>query len=239
MRNCIYDPVARRYNLLASLISMGLDTRLRNRMADEVCGDAALDIGTGTGKSALAIHRRSGASLIAAIDPSVKMLERATLKKPPEEGGKILFSRAAGENLPFRDRCFDCVATAFAIKHSSAPEKFISEARRVLKPGGKFIVLEARIPETALVKLPFIFYIKTVIPFVASFFGLGNEYRAFHEFTEKFPPDGDFLEMMRAGGFEKVRVEKLALGAASLYTGEKPAEARETLRGKSLNYPAV
>ncbi len=223
MTDRIYDSVARRYDIMASLVSMGLDAGLRDAMADEVCGDTVLDIGTGTGEAAFAIRRKNGASVIAATDPSAKMLERAAAKRPPEDK-KLFFARAAGENLPFREKCFDCATTAFAIKHSNAPEKFLLEVRRVLKPGGKIVVMEARIPEAAVAKALFTFHIKTLTPLIASFFGLAEEYKNFHKSTKNFSSSGDFTDIIKSAGFEKVRGDSLLFGTAALYTGEKPAE---------------
>lgn len=223
MENRVYDSAARGYDKIASLISAGLDSRLRNAMADEVRGGAVVDIGTGTGESAFAILRRSGARTVAAVDPSAKMLERAAFKEPPKEGKKLFLSRASGENLPFRDCRFDCAATAFAIKHSNAPEKFLREARRVLKPGGKLVAMEARIPETAFAGALFRFHIKILTPLAASFFGLAEQYKTLYKSVENFPSHGDFQEMIKSAGFEKVRGGTLLFGTVALCTGEKPA----------------
>ena len=124
MLNPNYDLVAGRYDLLSSLISIGIDSLLRNTMADEVYGKTVIDIGTGTGKSAFAICHRTCVEKIVAVDPSEKMLEVAVASSErKEKAGEIIFSRATGENLPFCKECFDCATIAFAIKHSEKTAK--------------------------------------------------------------------------------------------------------------------
>ncbi len=224
MPNPNYDLVAHRYNLLSSLISIGLDSRLRNTMAGEVSGKTVIDIGTGTGKSALAICHRNCVEKVVGVDPSEKMLEVAEAdRERREQAEKVVFSRATGENLPFHEGYFDCATTAFAIKHSEKPQIFLREILRVLKPGGKIILMEAAIPETAFTKVLFTFHIKTLVPLIASFFGLGGQYKTFHQSTQRFCLRGDLREMMKSAGFQNVCRKSFLFGSAVLCTGDKPA----------------
>src|SRR5215203_310648 len=138
---------ARWYDALASVLTLGRDRQLRERLAELARlepGDEVLDIGCGTGTLAVAAKRVVGtAGGVTGVDASPEMIDLAT-RKASREGADVVFRTGAAERLPFDDATFDAVLSTLMLHHLPGPvrRECVHEARRVLKPGGRLLAVD-------------------------------------------------------------------------------------------------
>ena len=137
---------AKRYDLLITLLTLGREGALREKMLDlakVTPGESMLDVGCGTGTLAIAAKRRVGAGSVRGIDASAEMIARAR-EKASRANVDVAFEVASAEALPFSDRQFDVVASTVVLHHlrRAAREACVREIRRVLKTGGRLLVVD-------------------------------------------------------------------------------------------------
>jgi len=137
---------AKRYDLLITLLTLGREGALREKMLDlakVTPGESMLDVGCGTGTLAIAAKRRVGAGSVRGIDASAEMIARAR-EKASRANVDVAFEVASAEALPFSDRQFDVVASTVMLHHlrRAAREACVREIRRVLKTGGRLLVVD-------------------------------------------------------------------------------------------------
>ena len=142
---------AARYDLLITLITLGRESALRERLLDLArlaAGESVLDVGCGTGTLAIAAKRRVGGGVVRGIDASAEMIARAE-KKARRAKADVTFETAFVESLPFPDAQFDVVLSTVMLHHlrRAVREQSVGEMHRVLKPGGRLLVVDfGRIP---------------------------------------------------------------------------------------------
>ena len=137
---------AKRYDLLITLLTLGRESTLREKMLDlgkVAAGESVLDVGCGTGTLAIAAKRRVGSGTVRGIDASAEMIARAN-QKAARAGLDVAFEVASAEALPFSDRQFDVALSTVMLHHLRrvAREQCVREIRRVLKPGGRLLVVD-------------------------------------------------------------------------------------------------
>jgi demethylmenaquinone methyltransferase/2-methoxy-6-polyprenyl-1,4-benzoquinol methylase len=212
----MFTSVASRYDRANTILSGGIHHRWRRRAVRRskvTQGDRVLDCATGTGDLAIAF-RRAGATVIGT-DFVEAMLDIARRKAPDIE-----FRAADAMRLPFEDASFDISSIAFGIRNVADPAKAIGEMARVLRPGGRLVVLEFGQPRGAFA--PFYkLYCRYILPRIG---GILTGDRAAYEYLEKsaatFPSGDDFAALMkRSAKFDSVTWEPLTLGIAYLYVG--------------------
>jgi len=223
----MFDRIAPRYDLLNRLLSAGIDTRWRRRAVDALgLGPRArvLDLCTGTADLLIEALGRSRERSGTGIDLSAAMLGRGAVKLR----GRGLAVRAGlacgdAERLPLADHGFDGALIAFGIRNVGNPEAALRELRRVLRPGGRLVILEFSMPPGLLGPL-YRFYFGRVLPRIGGFLsGDPGAYAYLPASVARFPSPGAFSAMMVACGFERVRATSLSGGIAQVYTGEKAA----------------
>lgn len=219
----LFNNIAPNYDRLNHIMSFGIDKMWRKRAVRAlVDGDASLDIldvATGTGDFAIEMARRAPAgSRIVGIDLSEQMLSVGEKKA----GKTIRFVQGDCEALPFPDASFDRVSVAFGIRNFEHLEQGLSEMCRVLRPGGKIVMLELSYPDNSFLKACFKMYALGILPRIGRrISGDAAAYRYLPNSILHFPKSDVILPMMKTAGFIKPRVIKLTFGICLLYIGEK------------------
>ncbi|MGB7293862.1 MAG: bifunctional demethylmenaquinone methyltransferase/2-methoxy-6-polyprenyl-1,4-benzoquinol methylase UbiE [Thermodesulfobacteriota bacterium] len=220
----IFNSVAKNYDLLNTIFSMGRDKGWRERLAKEVeDSDYVLDIATGTGEVLIETLKNNNQGNGIGLDPSAQMLLLGR-KKINSMGldKKINFIQGAGESLPFRENSFDAITIAFGIRNTVDPFKSLKEMKRVLKPKGKLGILEFAVPNNKIFGPIYMFYLKQVLPIVASVFNKREEYRYLGDSISIFPDRDKFIGLLREAGFILEKSIELMIGTVIIYVAFKP-----------------
>ena len=221
----MFNGIAPKYDVLNHLLSMGIDKSWRRKAMRELEGGrrgTVLDIACGTGDFSIEALRH-GVERVVGADISENMLAVAR-EKAREKGleDRLEFRYGDSENLDFEDGTFDAVTVAFGVRNFEHLERGLAEMCRVLRPGGKVVVLEFSTPERFPMKQLYRFYFKQILPRVG---GLVSGDRKAYEYLPAsvfaFPQGDRFLQIMRSCGYRNVAQRRLTFGIASLYTGEK------------------
>lgn len=216
----MFDAIAPRYDLLNRLFSLGVDRAWRRRVLGilrEEPVERLLDLATGTADLALlcARHARS----VVGADISEGMLSHGRTKVARARlSDRVELVRAASESLPFPDGRFDAVTVAFGVRNFDDLDRGLREMRRVLRPGGRVLVLEfskARGLMGALFRL----YFHRVMPVVGRWVsGDASAYSYLPRSVEAFPEGPAFEQRLHAAGFDGIASRRLSGGIATLYT---------------------
>ena len=220
----VFESVATKYDLMNDLMSFGVH-RLWKRFALSQTGlkpgMRALDLGGGTGDLALALTAQVGeAGKVVLSDINAAMLEvgRGRLIDAGV-AGNVEFVQANAEALPFADRSFDCVTIAFALRNVTDKDAALREMRRVLKPGGRALVLEFSAPDAAL-KPAYDLYSFKVLPTMGKLVANDpDSYRYLAESIRMHPDQETLKAMMERAGFDKVEYHNLSGGIVALHKG--------------------
>jgi demethylmenaquinone methyltransferase / 2-methoxy-6-polyprenyl-1,4-benzoquinol methylase len=232
----MFDKIAFRYDFLNRFLSGGIDIYWRRRAIRELRGSAdaadagaalkdaaVLDVATGTGDMAIMMAKHLPGSRITGVDISSGMLEigrqkvaRLQLEK------KISLQQADSEALPFPDRHFDAVTVAFGVRNFEHLEKGIREMGRVLKPGGRLIVLEFSQPRTPGIRQVYDLYLRLVAPNIGRMISSSREaYQYLNDSVRAFPEGENFIRILDDCGYVHTRLRRLSFGICSLYIGER------------------
>lgn len=221
----IFNDIAPKYDLLNHLLSLNIDKGWRRkamRCVEEDGKGHLLDVACGTGDFSIAACR-AGARQVTGIDISANMVNIGR-KKVAEAGlaGQIDLRSGDSEAMEFSDNTFDTVTVAFGVRNFEHLEQGLREMYRVLRPGGKVIILEFSMPEHFPMKQLYKFYFRRVLPVVGGWVsGNRGAYTYLPESVMKFPQGRAFLDIMARCGFQGAARHKLTFGIASLYTGKK------------------
>jgi demethylmenaquinone methyltransferase/2-methoxy-6-polyprenyl-1,4-benzoquinol methylase len=219
----MFDRIARRYDLLNRVLSLGLDRRWRRKAAAALeLGDRArvLDLACGTGDLALAILARHPTARVTGVDPSHAMLDIAGAKAT-RRGVALSLEAGIAEELPFDDAAFDGVSIAFGLRNVPDRERALREMARVVRPGGRVVVLELGEPRGRVLGPIARFHIHRVVPRLGAFLSGAREYRYLEKSIAAFPPPDEVVAMMRRAGLSPHEPRPLAFGACHLFAAEK------------------
>lgn len=126
------------------------------------------------------------------------------------------------ETITFNSNSFDAVTVAFGVRNFQDLEQGLLEIKRVLKPGGKLIVLECTNPKLPVIKHLYNFYLKVITPWIGRMISKNNDaYQYLNESVQKFPEGKDFVQILNKLGFKNASCKTLSLGISSIYSGEK------------------
>ena len=223
----VFHSVARRYDLMNDLMSLGLHRAWKDALVTAVNPPkslpfALLDIAGGTGDVALRVLDNGGAQTRATVcDINPDMLdigrERAAALSL---GDAIEFTEANAEALPFADRSFDAATVAFGIRNVPRIEPALAEAHRVLRIGGRFLCLEFSAVDVPGLDRLYDFYSFNVIPALGRVVaGDAQSYRYLVESIRRFPTAESFAAMLRAAGFARVTFQPMSGGIVTLHSG--------------------
>jgi len=225
----MFTAIARRYDLLNHMLSFNVDRHWR-RMLVTVArtrpGERVLDVATGTGDVAIEFARRTRAGEIIGLDPSSGMLEVGREKLARLAGmDHVRLVEGDALALPFPDASFDVVTIAFGLRNLPDYGAGIAEMARVLRPGGRLLVLEFLPPEGAA-RLVFRPYIATVLPIVGRVIsGSPEAYRYLASSIRSFVTAEATRGMLAGAGLENVETRRLTGGVAGLHRGAKGSNA--------------
>lgn len=223
----MFDGIAPSYDRLNHLMSFNVDKRWRKRALKEVVDGSVqqiLDVACGTGDSTIAIAKAAGSgSRVTGVDISEGMMA-LVMEKAAHEGvhDRIRLKVADGENLPFEDGSFHRVTCAFGIRNFEHKDSGLQEFLRVLKPGGKAVILELGVPQNRLVRWCYDLYFLHLLPWIGGRVSGDKEaYRYLPASVHAFPVPSAFCTMMENAGFRSVRCRAFTFGLCRLYVGEK------------------
>lgn len=222
----IFDDIAKTYDFLNHLLSMGIDVYWRNRLLKRIQNKAdlvALDLATGTGDLAITLSKHKHINKVLGMDLSKGMVSIGETKvKDKGLDNVINFQIGDACNIPLEDNSFDVVTISFGIRNFPDPKKSLREILRVLKPGGRLLILEFGMPKNFLVNAVYTFYFRYLLPFVGNLVsGHGDAYTYLNKTVEDFAYGQDFADWMKEAGFNNVKFEELTFGISNLYRGDK------------------
>jgi demethylmenaquinone methyltransferase/2-methoxy-6-polyprenyl-1,4-benzoquinol methylase len=220
----MFDRIAGRYNLMNRLITFGQDVRWRRFVVQQARlkpGDKLLDLATGTGDIAFeAMRQVPGVQAVGGDFSLGMMLVGQTLPR----GDQVQWNQSDALNLPFPDNIFDAVTSGYLMRNVIDIPRAFAEQHRVLKLGGRVVVLDTSPPPKNLPLVrPFIeIHLRYVIPFLGRVIG-GNAdaYQYLPESTQKFKTPDELAALMRAAGFNKVQYRTFMFGTMAVHWGEK------------------
>ena len=217
----MFDRIARVYDRMNSVMTAGLHHQWRRRAADlaEVGpGDRVLDVATGTGDLAIELARRVGPSgQVVASDFSEQMLAMARAKAP-----ELRFEWANVLELPYPTGAFDAVTVGFGARNFSDLDRGLSEMSRVVRPGGRVVVLEITTPRRPPLSTFYGAWFDTVVPAIGRLAGDADAYAYLPSSVKRFPGPEELAERLVAAGLERVRYVLTAGGIIALHVGTRP-----------------
>ncbi len=225
----MFDDIAYRYDLLNRLLSFGIDRRWRRFAVSQLSipkNGRVLDIATGTGDVALEVAEQTDSSVtIVGEDFTQGMLVQgqAKLQKSPH-GQRIMLVNAPCEEIPHPDNCFDGITIAFGIRNVVDRQAGLNEMFRVLKPGGRAVILEFSNPRSQLFRKLYYFYFQKVLPTIGGLLSKRSAYQYLPDSVIEFPSQEDFSHLMGEAGFQRLQYVDQTFGIATVYVGDKVVE---------------
>ena len=221
----MFNNISKRYDFLNHFLSLGIDKLWRKKAINqlrEIEPKRILDIATGTGDFAIAALKLNPKEVIG-VDISQGMLDMG-IEKMKKRGYDNTIKMILGdsEKLPFEDESFDALTVGFGVRNYENLEQGLSDMLRILKPGGKAVILEFSKPKKFPIKQLFGFYSKRVIPFLGK--TISKDKRAYAylpESVEVFPEGQTFMDIMSKTGYKQVDSILVSGGIATIYCGIK------------------
>ena len=222
----VFNSVAPKYDVMNDVMSMGIHRVWKDAMMDWLAprpGQRLLDVAGGTGDISFRFLKRAGHGHATVLDLTEPMLVEGRQRAEASRMANCL-NWVVGDamSLPFEDNSFDVYTISFGIRNVTLPQEALNEAFRILKPGGRLMILEfSQLLNRGLQKLYDLYSFK-VIPRMGRL--IANDYDSYQYLVESirnFPDQVTFLGMVRAAGFENAKYRNLSMGIAALHSGWK------------------
>jgi demethylmenaquinone methyltransferase/2-methoxy-6-polyprenyl-1,4-benzoquinol methylase len=223
----MFDQISPTYDLTNRVMTLNLDKYWRRTMSsllpnhDEM---RVLDCATGTGDQLISLMENSTRIKEAVgIDLSGEMIAIGQKKlKQKAYAQSTSLQIASALELPFGDASFDCVTISFGIRNVTDVSKALREFYRVLKPGGRVLILEGTVPTNRALKWGHLFYMRHVMPRIGALISKNQDaYRYLNETIEQFPAGEQFCNLMREARFVDARAKRLSFGLVTIYVADK------------------
>jgi demethylmenaquinone methyltransferase/2-methoxy-6-polyprenyl-1,4-benzoquinol methylase len=222
----MFDRIAGRYDVTNRVLSAGIDMKWRKKAILQLKKDMPkqiLDVATGTSDMAIISYKLLKPEKITGIDISEQMLKLGR-KKIEKEGLTSVIELQTGdsETINFADDSFDAVTVAFGVRNFENLESGLKEMFRVLKPGGKLIVLEFSRPRIKIFRSLYNLYMSIVAPEVARWFSRNKKaYQYLNQSAKLFPERQNFVDILNSTGYSNTSFKPLSAGICCIYIGEK------------------
>ena len=225
----MFDDIAYRYDLLNRLLSFGIDRRWRRFAVSQLNiqkNGRVLDIATGTCDVALEVAKQTDPSvMIVGEDFTQGMLVQGQPKlKASSYGRRIMLVNAPCEEIPHPDESFDGITIAFGIRNVVDRQAGLREMYRVLKPGGRVVILEFSNPRSQLFRKIYYFYFQKILPTLGGLLSKRSAYQYLPDSVIEFPSQEEFSRMMGEAGFQRLQYINQTFGIATVYVGDKLTE---------------
>jgi demethylmenaquinone methyltransferase/2-methoxy-6-polyprenyl-1,4-benzoquinol methylase len=219
----MFARIAPRYDLMNRLMTAGQDGRWRReviRRAGVPPGGSLLDLGTGTGDLAMEAQRQSPHSRSIAADFTLEMMQ---VGRGRPQADLLRWSAADTLNLPFADGTFDAVVSGFLMRNVGDIARALHEQYRVLRPGGRLVILDTTRPPENLISPMIRFHLHVIIPTLGQLItGHGEAYTYLPESTENFLRAEEVVAKMSGAGFRRIGFRHRMLGTVAIHWGERP-----------------
>lgn len=222
----MFDGIAERYDLLNRIMSFGMDRSWRDAQIRALeLGEQpskVLDLATGTADVAIAVAEQVPGAQVVGLDPSMGMLgigERKVKSSGLEERVDLVFGDA--QDLSFEADSFDGITMSFGIRNVPDRAKALQEMARVLKPGGRVVILELSEPRNGLLAFFARLHVRFVVPVMGAIISGKNEYGYLQKSIEAFPRPEAFEALMKKSGLEPLRRRSFSFGACEMYIATK------------------
>lgn len=225
----MFDRIAHRYDFLNRSLSFGQDIAWRRKMRKHLPDRPnlhLLDLATGTADQLIFLANDSRVASGEGSDMSEKMLEIGR-RKIEKAGLQERFTLKTGDALqvPADDNSADVVTISFGIRNVESVPEAMQEMMRVVKPGGRALILEFSLPGNRIMRGLYLFYFRHILPRIGGLIsGDSYAYRYLNRTVETFPYGEAFCDWMREAGFESVCFRSLTFGIAAIYQGDKPQD---------------
>ena len=222
----MFNSIAGKYDFLNRFLSGGIDIIWRKKAIQQLKAlqpQLILDVATGTADVALMTYERLHPQKIIGIDISEGMLDLGKQKiEKSDLSEKIVLKKGDSENIEFNDNSFDAITVSFGVRNFENLLKGLQEMHRVLKPGGKLVILEFSKPRFKPFQIIYNFYLSTLAPGFAQIFSKNKKaYQYLNNSVQTFPEGKLFLTIMHEAGFTQTYLKPLSLGICTIYCGSK------------------
>lgn len=222
----MFNDIAFRYDFLNRFLSVGIDIKWRKKaikLLKDIEPQQILDVATGTADVALLTYKMLRPKKIIGIDISQGMLDFG--HKKIEKAGlqnSIELQLGDSEKINFADNSFDAITVAFGVRNFENLDKGLKEMHRVLKPGGKAVILEFSKPKQTAFKSVYKLYMNIIAPGFGKMFAKNKDaYQYLNGSIQAFPEGETFLNIMNEAGFTQTHLQTLSLGICTIYCGSK------------------
>lgn len=222
----MFDKIAFRYDFLNRFLSLGIDKSWRRKTLKMLAGlapERILDVATGTADLAIMAARMLHPKKVTGIDISEGMLELGR-KKVKEAGLQSAINLQTGDSeaISFTDNSFDAVTVAFGVRNFENLEQGLSEIKRVLRPGGRLVVLEATKPSSPVIKQLYKVYMKCIATPAGKWFSKDRDaYQYLNDSVKYFPEKKEFVQILNQLGYRNAFYKTMTLGTCTIYCAEK------------------
>ncbi len=224
----MFDNISSHYDLLNQTLSLGVDKWWRKKAVSLLPNEPALhvlDMATGTADVAIEIVRQRPDARVTGIDLSGEMLAIAQEKlEAVELENTVTLCKGASEEIPFPDAHFDAATVAFGVRNFEDTLGGLQELRRVIKPGGKIVVLEFSRIRTFPLAQAFNLYFGRILPWIGRVWSKDSRaYSYLYESVQTFPDGKEFGRSLESAGFAQPNWQALTLGICTVYTATVPS----------------